>query len=59
MGISGKYTKTKDESNFGERNEANNPHGRCIMIDSEGFGIAYWNNGRFAPGNWIIINSDG
>ncbi len=61
MGISGKYTKTDYECTFGERNETNNKlQGRGICIDTFGsIWIQYWNNGKYAPGNYIKICSDG
>jgi len=60
LSISGNYTKTADCIEFGERNEANNLHGKGIIISSFGtIYICYWNNGRFAPGNYLYIESDG
>ena len=45
---------------FGERNEHNKPHGRGIGIYSTYFiRIGYFNNGGWAPGNYLTIWSDG
>ena len=41
---------------FGERNEANNLHGRGIYFHPFGtITIGYWNHGEYAPGNYITI----
>ena len=46
MSISGKYTKTEEESSFGERNEDNKLHGRGIYIGpDEDINIGYFKNG--------------
>ena len=47
------------DDNFGELNEENNLHGRGIDTDG-GIYIQHWNNGDYAPGNYIhIYSSDG
>ena len=45
---------------FGERNDVNRPHGRCIKIDNHGdICLGYYKNGRVTVGNTIDIRSDG
>ena len=45
---------------FGEHNSSNNLHGRGICIWSSGvIFIGYYDDGEQAPGDYIIIESEG
>jgi len=64
MGISGKHTEYEDggidHQYFGEHNDNDKLHGRGIYICSDGFiHIRYWDDGEYAPGNNLYIDSDG
>jgi hypothetical protein len=56
-----KYTKfANGDIYIGEMNEDNKPHGRGIVIETNGnINIAYWDNYKAAPGNYIFIGRDG
>ncbi len=55
-----KYFERSQYVTVSEINSDNKPHGRGIRIDTDGFiYIQYWNNGRYSPGNYIRIFSNG
>ena len=63
-----KYSDKEAEHGFDEgaqylgewSKDSNKPHGRGILIDSDGdIRIGYFNNGDDAPGNYLTILSDG